>query len=566
MLLAGLIVVGVSGYMGVNRLTASAPTQDIQLFDVTRRSFPVLLQEKGELKAASTITVRSELEGRSTIIYLVPEGTHVKTGDLLVELASNEIDDKIRDAEIKVATAKAAYEAAEKEFQILKDKNISDIRKAEVTLWLAEQAKEKYVKGDAVQLLNTDQLALEKAKYVLERAQEKLKDSEELYSKGYITRIEKQNDEFEEYQARLELAKAELALKITKDYTIRMAEQEMQSAVDEATKELARTRTSAQAAEAKSAADVAAKESEYRLNSDKLAKLLDQKKKSRILAPADGMVVYYQESSWRRSEEEIKAGQQVFERQALIELPDTSSMKVEINVHEAKAERLKLGLPATVEIEGFSRKVFTGKVSKIAVLASSRNRWLNPNLREYETEILLDGTFTQLKPGVTARAQIRVADLENVLAVPVQCVFGKRGRYYVFKDQGGEVQPVEVRPGLSSNEYAEIKKGLTEGDAVRMVITDEMKLMLPEGDQPDEDVAESPRGPRSGAPAVEPSSSAPAGVDADRSERRRQRGGSSDSGGTSRSEEHRPGAERGDGSASRPSEESARRPTTLPGS
>lgn len=460
---------------------------DIQVFRVARRSFPVILEEKGELKAARSIDIRSEVEGRATIISLVPEGTHVRKGDLLVELASDEIDEKLRDAEIKVALARAAYEAAEKEFQILKDKNASEKEKADLTLWLAEHAVQKYKEGEAAQLQQADELGLGKAKYVLQRAQERLKDSEELYEQGYITRLELEADKFEKYQAEIELQKADLALKVTQKYTIPMALQEKQAAVDEAKREQARQLTAAAASEAKAKAEADARKSELKLSEDKLEKLKDQKAKARITAPEDGLVAYYRQSSWHGdSSSVIETGTQVHERQQLIELPDTSSMKVVIRVHEAKTERLKVGLPATVEIEGFSGRRFSGRVSKIAVLADSRNRWLNPNLKEYETEIQLDGTFTDLKPGVTARVQILMAELKDVLAVPVQAVFGKGGKYYVFVVERGSARPVEVRPGLSSNEYAEIREGLSEGQTIRLAVTDEMRLELPEGADDDE--------------------------------------------------------------------------------
>jgi len=414
----------------------------------------------------------------------------VKKGDLLVELASDEIDDKIRDGDIKEASAKAAFQAAEKELQILVDENASKIRKAELAYTLAKDAAKKFEEGEAVELRQDATLEMEKAKYVLQRAEEQLKDSQKLYEQGYVTRIDLENDRFAEYQAKLELAKAELALKVVEKYTIPMSLKEKESAVTEAKKELERTKNQAQASEAKATAEVLAKKSEFTITQDKLAKLRDQKAKARIVAPTEGLVVYSKNNDWHRSETQIEEGAQVYERQSLIELPDTTKMKVVIRVHEAKTERLRIGLPATVEIEGFSGQQFSGRVCKIAVLADSSSRWLNPNLKEYETEILLDGTFSQLKPGITARAQILVAELRNVLAVPVQAVFGKGSKYFVFVDNNGDVKPVEVKVGASSNEYAEIKDGLAEGLMVRLAITDEMKLMLPE--QQNEEAREPP--------------------------------------------------------------------------
>ena len=84
----------------------------IDKFTVEPRTFSVLLTEKGELKAANSTDIKCEVEGRSTIISLVEEGKAVKEGDLLVELASDEIDERIRETELKEANAITAYESA----------------------------------------------------------------------------------------------------------------------------------------------------------------------------------------------------------------------------------------------------------------------------------------------------------------------------------------------------------------------------------------------------------------------------------------------------------------------
>ncbi|MBN1491067.1 MAG: hypothetical protein JXA69_14225, partial [Phycisphaerae bacterium] len=201
-----------AAYGGLRTLRPPSPDADIRLFDVVRRDFPVVLQEKGELNAANSIRISCELEGRATIIELVAEGTHVKKGDLLVQLASDQIEEQIREAETREATADAAYEAAVKELQILKDEDASKIRKGELAVWLAENQNEKYNKGDAAELRQDSNLALERAKYVLRRSEEELKDSEELYEQGFITRIELENDKFDKYTAEIELKKATLAL------------------------------------------------------------------------------------------------------------------------------------------------------------------------------------------------------------------------------------------------------------------------------------------------------------------------------------------------------------------
>lgn len=479
-LIIALVAVLLAGCYALYALVLQpAPARNIQLFTISRRSFPVLLKERGELKAHNSIDIRSQLEGRSTIIYLIPEGTHVAEGDLLVELASDEIDNNIRDTESKEASALSTYEAAVKTREIQRDENESKVRKAALQLRLAQMAYEKYTEGEQKELEQDARLAVEKAEVVLDRRREDYKDAQDLFAENFITRIELKDAEFNEYAARLDLEKAKLNLEVLKKYTIPMDLEEKKSDIHEAEKELDRERKAAEAAEAKATAEVDAKKRELDIVRDKLEQLRDQKAKSRITAPAAGLVVYARESS-RRSETVIETGTQVFERQLLLQLPDTSQMKVEVRIHEAQIKRLSLDMPATVQIEGFPGRTFTGKVSQIAVVADSQNYWLNPDLREYKTDILLDGTYTELKPNTTTRVEIRLAELHNVLAVPVQTVFAKGGRFYVFVDEGGQVRPVQVEPGMSSTDFVEIKSGLAEGQNIRLAITDELKLLLPD--------------------------------------------------------------------------------------
>lgn len=480
-LLAVVIIGTVPAYLVGKRWFTPAAVQDIQLYAVARKSFPIILTVSGELKAAKSMEVRSELEGRATIISLIAEGTHVKQGDLLVELASDEIDERIRDLRIKESVAESAYQSAERELQILRDKNQSEERKAQLALEMARLGLDKYRKGEARELRKESEIAVKQAEQTLQRAKDYLRDSEELFKEGFITRIERDRDEFEAWKAENELEKARVKAEVLETYTIPMELQKKQSDVVEAEAELERTKNASKASEEKTVADVNAKKEELAIIRDKLAKAIEQKNKARILAPGDGLVVYYKEDWW--DETRIKTGAEVHERQPIVELPDTSSMKVVVRVHEALIERLKEGLPATVTLEGYSGRQYPGKISKIGMVADSQHRWINPNMKEYVTEVLIDGNTSDLKPGGTAKVDIQVTQLSEVLAVPVQAVFGKSGKYFVFVDEGREIRPVEVEIGLSSTEFIEIKKGLETGQKVRLVITEDMKRMLPEGDE-----------------------------------------------------------------------------------
>ena len=185
-------------------------------------------------------------------------------------------------------------------------------------------------------------------------------------------------------------------------------------------------------------------------------------------------------------EGQIKEGAEVIERQVLMQLPDTSSMMAVVRIHEAKTDKLSLGQSAVVTVEGIPDRQFSGKVSKIAALADSQSGWLNPDLKEYETEITLDPVDISLKPGVTAHAEILVTTVENSLAVPVQAIYSKSGKRYVFRDRAGTVGHVEVALGDIGTEWAQVTDGLTSGDRVLLAFSDEHRRQIPDVASPGE--------------------------------------------------------------------------------
>ncbi|MBN1342570.1 MAG: efflux RND transporter periplasmic adaptor subunit [Phycisphaerae bacterium] len=467
----------------VHRYRASRIEPDVTYFEIDRMSFPVILTAKGEIKAKKNTEIRCEVEGRSTIVWLIEEGKQVKEGDLLVELANDgggtgsSIDDRIKKEEIDTATAKAALENAQKNHEIQLDLNESNIRKARLTLELAELQLKKYVEGDAVQAEEAAKLAREEAKAVLDRREDDYTTSKQLFERGYITKTEHENDKFLEYKARLELQKAKLSEEIVTTYSHQLALRQMQSAMEEAKKDLERTIKRAEAEAAQSKANLEAKEALYGIQEDKLNKLKQQRENLKIHAPGPGMVVYHRSNRYWDTQR-IEVGASVHERQAMIDLPDPSVMQVEVKINESQMDKLDSDLPVTVEVEGISGVRFTGQVTKLGVLADSQNRWLNPNLKEYTNEVTLDQTHADLKPGMSATAEILVTQLENVLAAPVQCVFTKGGHSYVFL-ANGDGGYKEVKLGLASTEYVEVIDGLQEGDKVCLAVTDEMKRTLP---------------------------------------------------------------------------------------
>jgi multidrug efflux pump subunit AcrA (membrane-fusion protein) len=339
---------------------------------------------------------------------------------------------------------------------------------------------EKYLKGEWEQHKKDAEIAIEEAEITLQREKEDFEAAKELIELEYITRTDFEHDEFNFIKAKWDLAKARMAQQVLQTYTHVAELRKRQSDVEEAAKECDRVRKNAAAEETKKTRAVEGKEKELALTQDQLAKLRTQKENCRITAPTPGFVVYYSEH-WRwGSNDQIKEGAEVRERQVLMQLPDISKMTAVVRVHEAKTSKLGIGQRAVVEVEGMPDKRFTGSVTKIAAIADTQNRWLNPDLKEYETEITLDPFDVTLKPGVTTHVELLVETVEDSLAVPIQSVYSKAGRRYVFRQNGRDLEYIEVQVGSISTEWAQISGGLADGDQILLAFSDAETRMIPD--------------------------------------------------------------------------------------
>ena len=69
-------------------------------YSVTPMSLDVKVVKDGELQAINNIDVVCQVEGQNTITQIVPEGSFVKKGDVVVVLDSSQIRLKVEDAQL----------------------------------------------------------------------------------------------------------------------------------------------------------------------------------------------------------------------------------------------------------------------------------------------------------------------------------------------------------------------------------------------------------------------------------------------------------------------------------
>ncbi|MFH1741294.1 MAG: HlyD family efflux transporter periplasmic adaptor subunit [bacterium] len=438
------------------------------VYEVQPGPLMISVNEAGTIRPQEQLIIKNELEGRTTILYLIPEGTEVKKGELLVELDASSLVDGRIDQQIQVQNGEANYIGARENFEVVKNQAQSDIDVAELAYEFAQQDLQKYNDGEFPMQHKELSTRITLADEELSRAKDKYKWSEVLFKEKYISETELKSDELAAKKAELDLELSRANLDLLQDFTKKRMLAQLVSDVTQAAMALERTNRKAAAEVVQASAEFQAKLSEYERQVSKLKKIEDQIGKAKIYAPMDGMVIYSTSvrTSFRGNEEPLDEGQEVRERQELIYLPTTAAYMVEMKVHESNLEKIKPGLPVRITVEALGQ-VFTGVVNKIAPLPDAQSIFMNPDLKVYRTEILITSNKTDdLRNGMTCRAEIIVHEYKDATFVPVHAVVRSNGKPTVYVAKGGEWETRVVELGLDNNRMAQITSGLKPGEKV----------------------------------------------------------------------------------------------------
>jgi HlyD family secretion protein len=469
---------------GVGTLVALAPGQPAKrsqaatnrerertsdLAGVENTAFEITTVANGDLQAKNQLELRSPLEQQTTIQMIVPEGTRVKAGEVLVQLNADALQRNIDEEKPRLASSRAQLVAAENQYQIQINDNASNLRKAELQKELAILALRQWREGDVVKRRQDLRLAITTAELELERLAQKFVRSDELLAEGFVSKDERDRDEGEYIRAIANFKTSQLNLETYETFEHLRDEKQRMSDVDSATDEVERVRLNNQIQLASRAADRDNQREQVALLENRLKKLEEQLASATIKAPRDGLVVYstsVESSRWGGSGESLQIGQQVYPNQLIIVLPDTSEMVASVRVHESMAGRVRPGQPVGVKVDAAGGRTFTGTVDSIGVMAESGG-WRDPNLREYTVRIALNlEEATELKPSMRVEARIVLGSVEEGPTVPVQALFNEGPVQFVYVPDGNRFVRRPVRIGPRSETLARISAGLELGDTV----------------------------------------------------------------------------------------------------
>jgi HlyD family secretion protein len=162
-----------------------------------------------------------------------------------------------------------------------------------------------------------------------------------------------------------------------------------------------------------------------------------------------------------------RQGELVSKSSTILTIANLDDLRVRAAVDETTVRQVEMGQRAVITFDAFLGQEFRGEVLSIPLQGS-----LQGDVMVYQVPISLEGAEElPLLMGMTANVAIQVGHVADALLVPAVALQNIGGFYQVLvpsSDPEAEPRAVAVEVGLSNGTYAEIVRGLNEGDQVVM--------------------------------------------------------------------------------------------------
>ena len=290
--------------------------------------------------------------------------------------------------------------------------------------------------------------------------------------------------------------------------TLAKTEQDLRRAQDLFTKKMISESEFSVAQTARDVAQSTVESSQHGIESAEAAssQARDQLSKTTIYSPIDGMITVLNSKLGER----VVATNQ-FAGTEVMRVADPGHMEARVDVNENDVVTVKIGDQASVKIDAYRDRRFTGTVQQIANTGKTTGAGTQEEVTNFEVKIRIEDHDVSLRPGLSCTAEIETDLVKDAVAVPMQSVtirteesnlspeeIEKRKQKAAARDKGdssaevtserqekqtkkeerekltkvvflkkdSKASMVKVTTGIADDSYIEIKSGVNPGDEV----------------------------------------------------------------------------------------------------
>lgn len=389
----------------------------VKIKKVVRSSISDTREYTGRLKPVQDVLVVPKLAGKVVDIP-VKIGDAVKKGDLLMELDTADIQPQVNQAQAAYNVAKITVNDTKQ-----KKKDMDDMEKKLKDQQSSLISQQKQL-SDAQKQLQVQIDDINKQLADLENTKGQIPEQQYQQTKAQLEGMLKTlNDNMNKVRSGLDAVNE--GLKAVQSQLSSLSSAKMQLPSDELL-------------------DAQLKQAEAGLA---LAK--HQLGNAKIYAPIDGIVASIS----------VEEGEMVAQTMAPVDIIDTTKLLLDIQVDENEITKLKEGQTVSVKIDAVPDQAYTGEITMVSPIT-------DPRSQNYSVRIQIDNAAGYLKAGMFARAQLVIAQKDDVIAVPAEAVLDENGVKVVYVAKDGKAQKRRVEVGMNNSDMIEITKGLDVGEDI----------------------------------------------------------------------------------------------------
>jgi multidrug efflux pump subunit AcrA (membrane-fusion protein) len=189
-------------------------------------------------------------------------------------------------------------------------------------------------------------------------------------------------------------------------------------------------------------------------------------------APSNGIVNilpnFRAQGTFGQSMPPFKEGDNVWTGAEIAEIPDLSSMFIDLKLEEADRGKLQLGQPVKIRVDAIPDREFVATIDWISPIASLVFKGGSTAEKSFPARATLKTLDERLRPGMSSTAEIIIERNPNTLLIPVRASFDKDGKPAAYVQVGKDFVLKPIQVGKKNDEDIIVTSGLQDGQVVAL--------------------------------------------------------------------------------------------------
>jgi len=455
-----VLVAAVPAQEDIVRAAPGRPLSAVATKGTVRRT----LDRDGTFVPADADELRLDLDvwrGELTVVEVIPHGSPINEGDIVVRLDTTGIDQKIVEDAMAVERSEMALRHAEEKERLRVEADAEALRRAETA---AERAatklrgyREKEKKFDE----ESERLSLQSREFGLENQKDELDQLEKMYSEDELVDateeivLKRSRRGYAQSQAWANLNEARRVY--DKEWYYPWREADLVVEAENKAADLDRLKKNQAMAREKSQSDLEKTRYDLTQQKQKLDELKRDREKFAVRSPRRGILLHGapEDAPWGR----IEKGSQLKAKSVFACVADPKQMKVMTTIAEADILKIKTGTAVEVVPVAAENAKMIGRIDV---------EYLPQKGGIFKATVQLPQADMRVRPGFACKALVILEEERDAVLVPKTALIERDGKEIVrcAKSEAGPFEERTVVTGICDGNNVAIREGVAEGEYV----------------------------------------------------------------------------------------------------